>query len=149
MIVERVLRLNALTSAYGPLWEEVTGSPWTPEVPLRNARDRREAQIEIDALVSLSLGITAEELVTVYRTQFPVLHGYDRSDYLYDATGRVVPTSVRQTWKRYGSPNEGLLFPAEDRTVVHPGSGIAYEYQLPFAHLDREADLRSAYARFA
>src|SRR5690625_3695032 len=58
------------------------GPEWTPETPLRRETDRRQALIEIDALVALSLGITADELCTIYRTQFPVLYGYDHGKYV-------------------------------------------------------------------
>src|SRR5699024_1927289 len=61
-VITRSLRLNCLTSAYAPLWEEVTGTEWTPDVPLRKGEERRQAQVEIDALVELALGVTADEL---------------------------------------------------------------------------------------
>src|SRR5690625_4191158 len=37
------------------------GPEWTPDTPLRRETDRRQALVEIDALVALSLGITAED----------------------------------------------------------------------------------------
>ncbi|WP_123814094.1 hypothetical protein [Myceligenerans xiligouense] len=122
------------------------GPEWTRDTLLRKAADRRRALLEIDALVALSLGITADELCTIYRTQFPVLYGYDRKEYLYDANGRLVPTSVQQVWRKKGG-NEGTFTP-EDLTATHAGSGIDYRYDLPFVHLDREADLRTAYTEF-
>src|SRR5690625_582266 len=78
------------------------GPEWTPETPLRRETDRRQALIEIDALVALSLGITADELCTIYRTQFPVLYGYDHGKYVYDANGRLVPTSIQTIWRKKG-----------------------------------------------
>lgn len=161
----RALRLNAVSAAYAPLWRsraaEKNLQPWTGgldypqrralntvrgewdfDTPLRRASDRRQAQIEIDAIVALSLGITADELCTIYRTQFPVLYGYDRREYLYDANGRLVPMSVQQVWRKKGDAiTEG------ERTHTN-ASGNTYVCELPFLNLDREADMRAAYAHF-
>jgi hypothetical protein len=164
-LILRALRLNCVTEAYGDLWAEcsrpefatamwttpaerlltrLAAEPaWTPATPLRRAVDRRQALVEIDALVALMLDITADELCTIYRTQFPVLYGYDRNVYFYDANGRLVPNSVLSVWRKKGD-----RITEEERTAVHPGSGIAYIYELPFVTLDREADMRRAYAEF-
>src|SRR6478609_6724744 len=115
---------------------------WTRNSPLRLAIDRRRAQLEIDALVALMLGVTADELCTIYRTQFPVLHGYDRNRDFYDANGRLVPTSVIQVWKRKGDAID------EDERTATNASGYTYTYELPFRTLDREQDMRVAYAEF-
>lgn len=161
----RCLRLNAVVAEYGPLWSSLwtdtfaedgwapagrsptvplaLGSAlWTPDVPLRRASDRRQAQVEIDAIVALSLGITADELCTIYRTQFPVLYGYDRREYLYDANGRLVPMPVQQVWRKKGDAI------TEDERTHTNASGNQYTYELPFVNLDREADMRTAYTHF-
>ncbi|MEK8226477.1 hypothetical protein NKG05_10960 [Oerskovia sp. M15] len=159
--------MNCLTDAYADLWAECfapaftedswTGLPersgwvdlgdvkpkWTPETPLRRAEDRRQALLEIDALVALSLGLTADELCTTYRTQFPVLYGYDRNRDHYDANGRIVPNSVITVWR-----SKGDRISETERTATHPGSGVEHVYELPFETLDREKDMRIAYAEF-
>lgn len=138
------LRLNCLTSAYAPLWEEITGEKWTTDTPLRNAKERWQAQNEIDAIVALSLGVTADELCMIYRTQFPVMRRYDQED-LYDANGRKVPKDIA---KLEGKLKPGEELSEEQRKWTHPQSGVTYTFEYPFAPLDREADLRAAYARF-
>jgi hypothetical protein len=89
------------------------------------------------------LDLPVEQLCTIYRTQFPVLWGYDRNTYVYDANGRVAPNSVLTVWRRKG--NDRIT--EEERTVTN-ASGNTYVYELPFVTLDREADMRTAYAEF-
>lgn len=66
-----ILRLNCLTEAYAPLWEEVVGEAWGVDTPSRKDEECRATQVEIDAVVALSLGVTADELCMIYWTQFP------------------------------------------------------------------------------
>ncbi|WP_182172610.1 DNA methyltransferase [Flaviflexus equikiangi] len=143
LVSHRYLRLNCLTRAYAPLWEELTGEAWTMETPLRKDEDRRQAQLEIDAMVALSLGVTADELCMIYRTQFPVMRRYDHED-RFDANGRKVPKEVLKRNKAA----KGEELSIEDRSWTHPQSGVTYVYEYPFRQLDREADMREAYARF-
>jgi hypothetical protein len=165
-LVLRTLRLNAVTAAYADIWRDCflpefrhdawaggfdharrtplggVEPEWTPDTPLRIAADRRQALVEIDALVALMLGLTADELCSIYRTQFAVLRGYDRTVYLYDANGRLVPNSVLTVWRAKGD-----RITAEERTATNQ-AGNTYTYELPFVTLDREADMRQAYAHF-
>ena len=76
-LVRLYLRLNCLTDAYSPLWEELTGELWSPEIPFRGAKERRDAQWEIDFIVAESLDVTRDELMMIYRTQFPVMKKHD------------------------------------------------------------------------
>jgi hypothetical protein len=125
-VVLRALRLNCVTDAYADLWRDVyreaftvdqwaSGRPranrphlgavteqWTAAAPLRIGEDRRQALVEIDALVALMFGVTADQLCTIYRTQFAVLYGYDHNSYVYDANGRLVPNSVLSVWRKKG-----------------------------------------------
>jgi hypothetical protein len=165
-LLHRSLRLNAITVEYAKLWnccflsefiqDEWAGGfthqrrlpfgrihpEWTPETPLRVAADRRQALLEVDTLAALMLGLTADELCSIYRTQFAVLRGYDRTVYLYDANGRLVPNSVLAVWRK---KRERIT--VEERTATNQ-AGYTYIYELPFVTLDREADMRQAYAVF-
>ena len=159
----RTLRLNAVTSAWEPLWDAVfderfssdgwsSSTPtlgalgdvsghWSVRTPLRADIQRRQALVEIDALVALALGIQVEQLATVYRSEFPVLVGYDREQ-RYDANGRLIPLEVVKVWRQ-----KGAAITQGERTATN-ASGNTYEYELPFVALDREADMRQAYAHF-
>ena len=162
----RTLLANSLTDAYADLWNsqidptskgqdwtngygypdsvsmEVLDYEWTENSPLRLAADRRQAQVEIDALVALMLGVTADELCSIYRTQFPVLFKYDTQRDHYDQNGRLVPADVLKKWQKLGDAAS-----VDDLTAAN-AQGFTYTYAPPFATLDREADMRTAYAEF-
>ncbi|WP_026542933.1 DNA methyltransferase [Paenarthrobacter nicotinovorans] len=142
-LVDRTLRLQALTNEYAGLWSVLTGTDWTAEVPYRRAVERRAALIEVDVLVAMSLGLSADDLCLLYRTQFSVLHGYERND-LYDANGRKVPGDMNRLFRKVG---ENLTF--QERTWTHPQSGVEYVFEFPFQSFDREQDMRKAYRHFS
>ncbi|GAB3267604.1 Eco57I restriction-modification methylase domain-containing protein [Arthrobacter pigmenti] len=143
-IAERSARLICLTNAYAPLWNDVMDTLWTPGSPERVAAERRQLQVDLDALAALSLGLTADELCTIYRTQFPVLRGYEQND-LYDANGRKIPGVMARLYRKFGEC--GIA--DDDLRWTHPQSGVDYTFEFPFRGLDREEDMRAAYAKFA
>ena len=160
-LLMRTLRLNCLVRPYAPLWEELYGKAWQQDswvphigvdycdrvplgdvghkwewaTPLRRAADRRQALVEIDAIVAIMLGITAEELLTIYRTQFPVLQKYER-DALYDANGRQLTGKLASEYRK------GKAKPA-DFTI----DGVTYVE--PFVGVDRERDMELAHKHFS
>lgn len=60
--------------------------------PLLNPFERRQALIEIDVIVSMILGMELEDLLIIYRSQFPVLKQNDCQTY-FDSNGNIVFTT--------------------------------------------------------
>ncbi|MFH9106886.1 Eco57I restriction-modification methylase domain-containing protein [Streptomyces albus] len=166
----RTLRLNCQTNAYARLWEELydpawqhdtwaastawpedtpplaegVGSTWTRDTPLRTEFARRAALVEIDALVAVWLGISADELVAMYDARFPVLQQYEENMW-FDATGRRIAKAHQQ--HGYGQPKDAW------KELSAP-AGFPEEYKVPTGYTGplyrahRRAEMRTAHKEF-
>ena len=125
MVNVRVLALNCLTKYYSQRWLRAWNSnyrldswakhdirlrrdyfldlksSWSRKYALRTDFERRQALIEVDVLVAMVLGLDIEELVSIYRIQFPVMQQYERNTW-FDANGRIVFTTSK------GIPGVGM-----------------------------------------
>lgn len=117
-------------------WGHCTAT-WDEHSALRTDYARRQALVELDALAALALGLTLEELLTIYRVQFPVLQEYEHND-RYDQLGRKLPTKALRAWEKEKARDKDTVpFPFEEVT-----------YYPPFTRCRREDDMTRAYEAF-
>jgi hypothetical protein len=128
---------------------------------------RRQALLEIDVLISIQLGLCLDELISMYRIQFPVMQQYER-DTWYDQKGRIVFTTSKGL-TGVGFPRKGkgrsankelgwedicdMTSGTVSRTIVDdtlPGGPVerTITYEAPFDRCDRVEDYRVAWRFF-
>jgi hypothetical protein len=162
----RTLRLNCLTGAYADLWEELydptwpayepwacdwpelqplhaVGPAWSRNTPLRTERARRAALVEIDALVAVWLGVSADALVAMYKSRFPIMQDFDAVTW-FDANERKIAGNrytygFGQTKDHY---EQFLAYQKQGRSEPPEG------YTAPFYKAEREKEMREAHAYF-
>ena len=139
-VVARTISLSCVSNDYSNLWndlwsEQIQQDKWTSPNPILNQQffqnltptwtracalrtdfERRQALLEIDVLVAMALGMTLQELLTIYRVQFPVMQQYERETY-YDQNGRIV-----------FSPSKGLVGVGLSRTVARNDDPVRIDY---------------------
>ncbi len=187
----RTLALNCLTTHYADLWSECWDEAfrqqrWAKQDPrlpnefftsltptwqrgcaLRTDYARRQALVEIDVLVAQALKLTLEELITIYRVQFPVMQQYER-DTWYDSNGRIVFTASKGL-TGVGFPRKGkgrgankeigwediqdMKSSTVSRTIIDdtlPGGPVerTITYEAPFDRCDRVGDYRVVWEFF-
>lgn len=163
----RTLRLNCLTSAYEELWEELyeplwpgyepwavywpgiqplhgVGPQWNRATPLRSERARRAALVEIDSLVAVWLGVTADALAAMYKSRFPIMQEFDAVTW-FDAKERRI-AGVRHAFG-FGQTKEHYehLLAYQKKERSDPPEG----YTAPFYKANREEEMREAHAYFS
>src|SRR5699024_3530781 len=149
LVTDLVLKLNALTKDYNTAVEAVLTKRWSARFPERTARARSLLQVELDALAALSANIPIDDLIYLYYSQFPIEVKNSHHE-IFDANGRLVPKEIVKAEEKTASGSKGTpesLTEAE-RTWTHPQSGVEYVFEYPFKPMDREAELRKAYAKY-
>ncbi len=148
---------------------------WNGDLPLRTDYERRQALIELDVLVAMSLNLTIKHLIAMYRIQFPVLQQYEE-DTWYDVKGRIVFSEKnmgklicdRTTFEKKGMIEpcvrgntswNGIMKEAPagyvfERTITddtQPGGQVerTIHYYAPFDRCDREKDYETAWEFFS
>ncbi len=162
----RTLRLNCLTADFTPLWNDLHADTdpddtwtsafaclpslqrpgdWSMQTPLRMEGHRRAALVEIDALAALMIGLSADQLVSLYTGQFAVLRKYEYT-MAFDADGRQIGKETHARGVRQQADDYKLLKAYNDN---EPCGDLLERYRAPFHQPDREAEMRAAYEEFA
>jgi hypothetical protein len=166
-LLVRTLRLNCLTQHYADIWMQLYSPSWSGEhwavnwhglrpvadaaptwgwsTPLRTEAARRAALVEVDALVSVWLGVEIGHLLAMLRSRFPLLTDRE-AEMWFDINGRrIARDPYAFGFGQLKEAYEQLMAHLDEPEKVPPPDG----YAAPFYKADREAEYRQAHAVFS
>jgi hypothetical protein len=116
---------------------------WEYGTPLRTEYERRAALVELDVLVAVWLGMSADELVAIHKARYAILADRESAMW-FDAAGRQLAKDPYafghgQTKEHY---EHYLAFENGERSEPPEG------YTAPFYKADREKEMRAAHTYF-
>jgi len=173
----RTLLLNCVNVNYSNLWENHfndifredswskkddrltnfnnLSKEWTWETPVRNAYARRWALVEIDVISAMAIGLTLDELLSVFNITFPLMQQYEDETY-YDQKGNIVFTVNRgltgvgvdrSVWNTIKDLKAGETYEHTiEKSELYHGKKVTYH--APFDKCDRVEDYKVAWAHF-
>jgi hypothetical protein len=165
----KVLRLVCLTQDFLSLWVEsqsyqsiIEAANYEQGFELGDSQkesvllvdlERRYALIEIDVLVSISLGFSVEELIQIYSIQFAVFKGYEQVDQ-YDVKGSRLPNTSRKDpgakeLREQLKNHDGISSVTVGWEIDHGNQTVTKTFYPPFKHVDRIEDYKTAYKVFS
>ncbi len=177
LIRNRILRLVCLTIDYASLWgrnfsNELNIDSWSSEYSIlqetewsRLVRDwdvdssfridieRRQAQIEIDVLLSIAMELSINQLVEVFNVQFSTLVMYEQVD-KYDSRGRRLPNTARKDagakeLREALIDHDGVTPVTVSYEIDNGNQTVTKTFYPPFNHVDRIEDYKTAYRVFS
>jgi hypothetical protein len=103
--------------------------------------------------VAQTVNLTLDELLTIYRVQFPVMRQYENADE-YDGRGRRIPNTVRKDpgareAREARNMHDGAMPLTVSWKVDNGLATVTKTFHPPFTRVDREEDYRRAWASFA
>ncbi|MFC9428074.1 hypothetical protein [Streptomyces sp. NPDC056987] len=163
----RTLRLNCLTSAYADLWQDLydptwpgyepwahswsglqplhsVTSDWNYDTPLRTERARRAALVEIDALVAVWVGVSADALAAMYKSRFPIMQDFDAVTWFDDNERKIAGNRYTYGFGQTKQDYEQFLAYKKGERPEPPEG-----YTAPFYKANREEEMRAAHAVFS
>ncbi|MBT7497667.1 hypothetical protein HN662_05025, partial [Candidatus Woesearchaeota archaeon] len=173
----RTLLLNCVNINYTNLWEvhfnnifredswakddkrltnfNNLSNKWNGDVAVRNAFGRRWTLVEIDVISAMALGLTLDELLSIFNITFPLMQQYEDETY-YDQKGSIVFTVNRgltgvgldrNKWNEVKDLMAGeIIEHTIEKSELYYGKKVTY--YAPFDKCDRVEDYKTAWAHF-
>lgn len=118
-------------------------SAWEYGTPLRTEYERRAALVELDALVAVWLGMSAEELIAIHKARYAILADRE-SQMWFDVKGRQLAQDSYAFGHGQTKEHYEQFQAWQNKERPEPPEG----YTAPFYKANREEEMRTAHAHF-